>query len=527
MSGPNFNITDRLPSTKDPTEIIDVYSADDLPAAITAPDGVLRRPLSLNAKYVVHNEFVWPRLLIPKTIDATKFEFLSIVGARPNINMLVDGDSTPHIWGQDIGVFQFNDLNITDISNSGAGRGTVLLDFVGGGPFGFFIVQFASIFNFKKMGTFVDVGIQTSQSFQKGAESGWVIRVNPNAFENSFVVSLLRMIQASTDPAMKTPFVSFQGASPVGVIVNCNIELQSGDSAFHVDSASVGRIDMLGNTYAGVAAGNFFRPDISKSLTAMANADIAITSFADSTANPGVDTTVNFGSIQKFTRGQVILIADEAAYDGVHTIVRVADDQQSFDINVVFSTIGPGTLKITRITSTAHGMVEGETHTISGTSAYNGTEKTLFVTDDTFDIPVAFATNEGAIGTVVSTGRNEKSINISVIANGAQKDSRSLAFGEMNANATTTAITDGVYSPITVSGLTENAVTERWTLTNATNGVFTYNGSKPFVGKLTASISALKIGADADYRFSVAINNTAPAFATAAYAPSELHPQPA
>ncbi len=523
MSGPNFNITDRLPATKDPLDIVDVYSANDLPAEITAPDGVLRRPLKLSTKYIVHKEFTWPRLLVPKATNFSKFQFLSIKGIRSNISMLIDGDTTPHIWGRDIGVFQFNDVIIKDISNSGAGRGTVLVNLVGGSPFSFFIKQFMVFFNFKKLGALVDIGIQSSQTFQSGVESGWVFRVNPNTFQNSFVVSLQRMIQAPTDPAMKKPFMVFQGAAPIAVVSNGNIELQSGDNAFHIDSAFTGEINMLGNAYTGVAAGNFFRPDISKSLTAMAEAQIGIASFQASAVNPSTETQVNFSTIQKFTRGQVILIADatQGSFNAQHTIVRVADDQKSFDISVVFSTSSTANLKITRITSVAHGMVEGETNTISNTSAYNGTEKNLFVTDDTFDIPVAFVTNE-ASGTVDSTGKNEKSIDISAIANSAQKDSRSLAFGEMNTNTSVSAVTDGVYTNVVFSGFTANAVTERWTLTNATNGVFRYDGSKPFTGKMTASINAIKTGGVANYRFTTSVNGATPVFATAMFAPMEI-----
>lgn len=525
MGAPNINITDRLPTTKDPLDIVDVYSADDLPAAITAADGVSRRPLRLSTTYIVHKDFTWPRLLLPKGTDFTKFQTTIIKGSRTSVIISMDGDTTPHIWGRDIGAFRINDVSVKDISNAGAGRGTVLIDIVGGGSFSFFTMDFAGFLNFKNLGTLVDVGMQiTSAGFDTNVEGGFVNRINPSpfGFKQSHAINLLRMIRIATDPAMKRPFIVFQGEPSTAVVSSNSVELQSGDHAFHIDSASTGIMDLLGNTYAGTTGGNFFRPDISKSLTAMANADISITSFADSTANPGVDTTVNFGSIQKFTRGQVILIADEAAYDGTRTIVRVADDQSSFDINVVFSTSGAGTLKITRVTSTAHGMVEGETHTISGTTSYNGTEKNLFVTDNTFDIPVAFVADD-ATGTVVSTGRDEKSIDVSSIANGAQKDSKFIAFGEMNANATATTITDGTYAAIDVTGpFAANAVTERWTLTGATNGIFTYNGSKPFSGNLGAVINALKSGATANYRFTVSINGAVPVFASAVFAPMEV-----
>jgi hypothetical protein len=53
----------------------------------------------------------------------------------------------------------------------------------------------------------------------------------------------------------------------------------------------------------------------------------------------------------------------------------------------------------TTVTATAHGFSNRASITIAGTAAYNGTFVISNVTADTFDIPVVFATDEGAVGT--------------------------------------------------------------------------------------------------------------------------------
>ena len=88
-------------------------------------------------------------------------------------------------------------------------------------------------------------------------------------------------------------------------------------------------------------------------------------------------------------------------------------------------------------------------------------------------------------------------------------------------NATLTSVTDGVYTNITLTGFVADAITERFTLTNTTNVIWTYIDSKPFTGVVHVSISGLKTGSTANYRFTVSINGAIPVFASAVYIPME------
>lgn len=528
MSGASFNLATRVPLLKQPVSIVDLFSAEDLPDAIVAPDGVLRVPLA-RARYYVHNAFVWPRCLFPVAVTPNvSFETTDIVGAGGQTEIQIDGDDTPHFWGREIGLVQFLDISIVDKGNAGAGRSTRLFDFVGGSSNGlsFLVLDLVSIRSFKRIGDMVDMGLQVAAMFQSDNEGGLVTRVNPLALApHTHFFGNIYFIQGGNGTVK--PQITFQGAVPSATFSNSNLNQDAGDTSVMVDNAFSGELDIVGNSYGGVASGDFFRPDVSQLLALFANADIAISAFADSAVNPGVDTSVSVVPGHGLTRGQTIRIGDAGApYDGLHTIVRVAVDEASFDIDVSVGAPSTGNVKLTRVTTTAANtpIVNNETITISGTANYNGTFATVFaVGDNQFDIPVAFVASEASTGTVVSTGQTEITVGVNVLASGAQADSMALGFAEMNANTTATVIaTLDTYQALDVSGLSNNAVSQRFALTNATNGVYTYNGNKPISAKITAIINATKSGVTVSYRFTTSVNGAIPVFASASYAPLEI-----
>ena len=527
MSGASFNTHDRVPLLKRPDKNVDVFSAADLPAAVTAPDGVSRVPLALNTRYHLHSTFVWPRCSWPVAVTPNvSFETTDIVGVGGQKEIQIDGDDTPHFWGREVGLVQFLDISLVDVGNSGAGRSTRLFDFVGGGGNGlsFLVLDLVSIRSFKRLGDMVDMGLQISAVFQSDNEGGLVTRVNPSATAaHTYFFGNLYFIQKGN--ATIKPQIVFQGVVPSSTFSNGNLNQAAGDAAVMVDNVFSGKLDMVGNSYGGVASGDFFRSDVSQSLASMANADTAISAFADSAVNPGVDTSVSVVPGHGLTRGQTIRIGDAGApYDGLHTIVRVAADEASFDINVAFTSTSTGNVKLTRVTTTAaNPIVNNERITISGTTSYNGTFKTVFqVGNNAFDIPVAFVADD-ATGTVVSTGQTEKTVGIDCTANGAQADSMALGFGQMNANSTATVIAStSTYQALDCSGLADDAVSQRFTLTNTTNGIYTYNGNKPISARIGAEINVTKSGVTASYRFATSVNGAVPDFASASYAPIEV-----
>ena len=129
--------------------------------------------------------------------------------------------------------------------------------------------------------------------------------------------------------------------------------------------------------------------------------------------DPGVDTSAVLTGYSGLTVGQVVLLDSASGdFDGLKTITRVADDELSFDFATVFTSTTTGDVKLTRVTATGdHVIVNNERITISGTTSYNGTFATVFATNTTFDIPVAFVADD-ATGSVVTVSLNTRSVGV-------------------------------------------------------------------------------------------------------------------
>lgn len=213
-----------------------------------------------------------------------------------------------------------------------------------------------------------------------------------------------------------------------------------------------------------------------------------------------------------FTRGQIVLLggATPGAYSGLQTIKSVAFDEDSFIIPVAFSVGGTGDIKITRVTTSSdHPMVTGETHTIAGTTSYNGTSAILFTTtDDSFDIPVAFVADEGATGDVSSTGLDETDILVSVANNGAQKDSKSIGSVVAVGNTVvTTIVTINTFTDLNLNALAvAGSNIELWSSVNATTTELTYIGLADFSGGIKATLSCTSAGGSQNFQFQVFVN---------------------
>jgi hypothetical protein len=514
VSGPFNNVSNRLPATR-PLSVIEVYATSDFGTAVAhAPSGgVMRVPLVLGAEY---------RIMVP-TVVAPLFSYpagagtIVFTGDKEVAVVVCPDPSGPVFWGRDVERFVMKNLQFVDATNAGAGRGTTLLNMVGFGNARSIVQRvFVSFIRFKSAGTLVDVFYAAAQADDVLLESGLTIRVNPSAIP--FIGAGLGLTTSSFNGSPvaadnRRSSLTFIGAVGQAGIGGSSVQLaKAANSAFHVDASIVsGEISFNGILYGGPAtAGQFFRPTLVQSITAQANADIVITSFADSTANPGVDTTVNFGTAVDFVRGQVILIADEAAYDGLHAIVRVAADQESFDINVVHSTSGAGTLKMVEHTVASNGLARDETVVVTGTTDYNGTEQTLRISDTSFHLPQVFVPGPPQAGTATSTGQDQTSTVVSVSVAGNQQDSKSIGSVVATGNAVVTTIalintwTDLNLNALAVAG----SNIELWGSVNSTTGEVTYNGTPAFSGEILASMSVTSTGGSQSFQFRAVVNGS-------------------
>lgn len=528
MSGSNFNITNRIAKPKNPSREIDLFSAADFGPLTLAPDGSMRATLKENTTYHIHDTFIWPLLLMPKVASPGAFAFTTFTSFATSFNnILVNDTSAPIIWGRDISAINFQFLSVIDISNGGTGRGVDFIDLVGGngnlsvlaaGPFAFV--------NLKSCANLVDVGLfynDKSQTF--GNEAGFTLRITPeNAAQGqSHLIASLRFVGNALAPINRRPEVTYIGSVNEAVVNGNLVTLGlSGNSFVHIDSGTTeGNYNILGQSYRGGTSGKFFRPDEVEAITTQAADNINIIAVDDSFVAPGVDTTINFASIVDFIRGQVILLSGNADtnLNASHTIVRVADDQLSFDVANVFSPGAGGALNMVKHTVANCKFARDETITVTDTSN-DGTFQVLRQTDTTFNTPDIF---DGAdvIGTATSTGKTQKTLGVICDANGAQPDSKIVASASSNGQSTASAapVID-VYTAIDFGTVALGTISERVTLTDVSLMIFTYNGEAPVTLKISGPLNVnLDSGGSRDFRIAPAVNGVFPTVGTEERAP--------
>lgn len=157
-------------------------------------------------------------------------------------------------------------------------------------------------------------------------------------------------------------------------------------------------------------------------------------------------------------------------------------------------------------------IIVGDGVEITGTTNYNGEHAVKLIDPNvSFAIAVPFPGAEVA-GTVTAGSLTERDNRVDVSNSGKVKSSESIALANLNGSVTTTSTSDGQFDVLNLAGLVEGLVTERFELTNATTGTFTYQGANRFEGFLTGSLSALKSGSTQNYRFAMSLNGGEPLF---------------
>lgn len=505
------NAIDRIARTRNPSVVQEVDSITDLPPLVLAPDGVMRTPIDIGVQYVVQSTFVWPPILWPAE-PGIGFRFTEILGDSQNVAMLVAGNPGAHIWGRGTGNIRLNNVVIFDVSNGGLGFGATLFDLVGQStdidPIqrqNALFIKDTGLVAFAKFGRVVDISVAV-------LSSGWVARkglvvrsVNGNIRQISDPFS-----HVSVGVPMETPMLSYQGPQTISQFSGGSLALGPGDSSFAIDSAAGGIYEIALCPFGGSPAfGNFFRPDISESITKFDPADVAFASVTDSSVNPSVDSTIRFSGIQKFVVGQVVRAKGNTGttYDGLHAIVRVSLDEMGFDINVAFGATDTGAIQFTRVTAVGHGLADGETNTITGTTNYNDTTNMFEVDDDNFDIPTAFV-GDDATGTVSSQSKNETSIGVTTTVCGLQPDSKSIGSLHATDNTLTTTIsTRDVWVDLDLDTAVVSSSIQRWEMADAAIGELRYLGRKEFDGYATAAITAMSFAAIQQFQFRVLVDD--------------------
>ncbi len=389
-----------------------------------APDGIMRWKPILSTKYIFHGSIVLPRVWLPARISEVSAETIEFTGGP----LLLAGTSTPHIWGRRNNLFLLRDVVISDTTGN-----TKLFDLVGASPLSILSSANSSFSAFADLGYVRNMPLLFSTTIFANLARGLTTRFDDITQFVSIFDQVITSSGASTGPQL-----FFGGTYRTVSITSSTFAMPDGAQMIAIDSAATGTFEISGNAYDGVS--EFFQLPISNAITAFANVDKTITAVADSTDDPGVDSTI-FVAAHGFKIGQTVLIDGVAAtYDGSHVITRVALDEASFDIAVVFVATTTGDVKITRVTDASNKLCLDQTITISGTTSYNTTTSILTIVDvDTFDIPIAFVADD-ATGFAAATAKNQTNVSVFALGNGQAANSAITAEAILATNALVTDI---------------------------------------------------------------------------------------
>ena len=192
--------------------------------------------------------------------------------------------------------------------------------------------------------------------------------------------------------------------------------------------------------------------------------------------------------------------------NGNHEIQRVAADQLSFDIPVVFNSGTAATLKLVEHTVAGCKFALGETVSVSNTSN-NVSQNTVRITDDSFFFPQTFAAGD-LVGTATSIGLDETSEFVTTSLTGAQKESKSIGSVVVVDNTLVTVITvQDQWEPLELNSLAmAGSNAELWGIVDSTTGGIAYLGSPAFSGEMIAGLSCTSSGGNQRFQFRVVVD---------------------
>ncbi|MGR3177018.1 MAG: hypothetical protein ACUZ8E_03050, partial [Candidatus Anammoxibacter sp.] len=304
-------------------------------------------------------------------------------------------------------------------------------------------------------------------------------------------------------------------------ISNCVFETNSNETLFDfqpsIPSDDIAEVSIC--IFKGT--GSTFVTGTTASITAIA--DVSTSGSITAVSGTPFSEVIFIDAAHGLSEHQFITTStfSDANYNGTFEVLEVLHPD-SFRVHTLFTATGTGAWDsdLIEITSTSHGLADGTGVQIVNTTDNDGGGLTFNVTANTFEINGTFVST--SIGDWNTNSLTQKDTRIFFNGNSGLINSQSIAIGTANANATLTSVTDGTYTNITLTGFVADAITERFTLTNATNIIWTYIDSKPFTGVVHVSISGIKTGSTANYRFAVSINGAIPVFASAVYIPMEV-----
>ena len=304
----------------------------------------------------------------------------------------------------------------------------------------------------------------------------------------------------------------------------CSLTTGATTSLFRIDPAIEATTAVLVERTTSTAGDVFDTTGNTGTFTAVANTSISAETINSISDDGGGLVQFNHSAVEgEVFVGEVITISGyilNTDYNGVFTVINAG---AGFGvINVPFFTDEAGgayASDAVTITDTATTLANGDTITLNtdGSTDYDGGATVFDKQTNSFEVNRVFTAT--ATGSWSQAGLNQKDPRVLAFNNVGTPNSRTLAFGRMNANANTTSITDGTYTTVNLTTLDTNGLTQRIKLIDGVLGIFEITSDQLVDGFMAVNMWHLKSGSDQNYRLAFSLNGAVPVFASAAYAP--------
>jgi hypothetical protein len=300
------------------------------------------------------------------------------------------------------------------------------------------------------------------------------------------------------------------GTSTLGAIIDIQAAVAGPfGSLVYIDPLFDVTINLQNISQAG--PGNFFKPaTVTDSSINLANIVIGPNSVISAASEPTGGTRFTVSGTHNYQVGMVVTheAFSESSYDGAYRVSAIPSSSIYVLESVPFvgTSTGTSATQYTQvITSGDPGVVDGDSINVTDTINYNGGYEVFSKLSDRFGIAKPFSVLETI--NYNNGSQDETSKYVTVFNCATQRDSRTIASGYVNNNATATGtIVNNTFRDMTFgtagSALTAGLNTELFTLIDDVTGEYRYEGIVPFDGVINTSVTATSSGGAVEFRFS-------------------------
>lgn len=489
--------TDRLQAdngrnvTMSGSTVKDIYLMSDFPAP---SGGVIT--LEANTTYILHETLVTSdRFVVPDDVT------VNFVTVSFNIDALVYTGTGTFFTGLSIGSLNFfkTIISLTDssaIAFNIKGSAITLSQLalieslvIGGSSVG----TVEGLRFFENSSAIVDAGELTLLNIRDSRMIASLMIHTVDTSGGNFL-----RVNGTNKSILKINDVSFQSFASESIF---NIRPEIGDdSGVRIESSSFS--DSLAAPYKSGSTG---------AITVFADAAISSTSITSVTDSSGV-ARFNFTgpTVYAFQKVTISGFITNTAYN-VTGIITATDGTTFFEISsIAFGTdeaVGAFVSDSVTVTSTAHGLSNGQGVLILNTLNYDGGSPIYNSLTNSFQINRAFVATETGDWDTGSLDQTERRVTSD--SNLGIADSENIGSFTAQDNSTATVInTQDVFEDLNLNGLgMVLANNELWKIIDTTTLEMKYIGEPDFSGELIATIASVSIGGSNEFHFQVVIND--------------------